>query len=191
MTAPGTKTFHYKPAPMRPAQEVRLDGSALWIAGDGPFDLSRVEAAAFVTHSLGDSRMVRLDLAWPDARRAIGFNGGRRGHADNPDAREHRAAVAAVLRALAAARPDAQVMVGTPRGARWALFGFGVLALLAGAGIGAGALAGGLSGGRLAGAAMPVVLLLAIGAALVVGNWPASPRRVLGAAALADEIAPP
>ncbi|MFB9151276.1 hypothetical protein [Roseovarius ramblicola] len=191
MTESGKRTFHYKPALMRPAQEVRLDGDRLWIAGDGPFELSRVEVAAFVTHSLGDSQMVRLDLTWPGARRAIGFNGGRRGHADNPDAREHRAAVAAVLRALAAARPDMTVTLGAPRGARWTLFGFGVLALLSGAGIGAAVLAEGLSGGRLAGAAMPVLLLVLIGAALVIGHWPWTRRRAVDAAALAERIASP
>jgi len=187
---PDALTFRYRPAPLRPPRELRLDGPRLWIGEDGPFDLSRVKDAVFVTHAFGDSRMERLDLTWPDTHRAIGCNAGRKGFSDSAEGREHRAAVGAVLRALAAARPDAQVTLGAARGTRWALFCIGIVSLLAGVGIGAGALASGVSGGRLAGVAMPVVLLTVLGVALVAGNWPSGPRRQIAAEELADMIAP-
>lgn len=186
MTVPGETRWRYKPAPLSDEREVCLDGTALWIAGEGPFDLKAVDRAFLEHRAFGDSRMLRLDLIRGDEHCSVGFNGGRRGYADNPNAQQHRAAVVAILRALAAVRPDVQVTLGPSRGPSLIMFGIGLVSFSAGVAIGGGALAG----GRIAGAAIPVVLLVLVGAALVIGNWPLAKRRKVEAAELADEIAP-
>lgn len=191
MTAPGPMIFRYKPAPLSAVREVRLDGSDLWIADEEPVDLAQVDSVFLESYDLGDSRMLDLELFRGDERRSVAFNGGRRGYAGNADAQQHRAAVVAILRALAAARPDAQVTLGSPKGPSLAMFAIGLVSFIAGCGIGAGALASGRGASTVVGAVVPVVMLVLIGAALIIAHWPLAKRPVVGAGALADQIAPP
>jgi hypothetical protein len=130
--------------------------------------------------------MVRLDLFRGTTRQSLGVNASSVGYAETPDARQHWAAVAAILRALAEAQPGAEVTLGPSRGPNLVMFGIGLFGLIAGGTIGAGALAG----GRFAAAAVPATLLLMIGLALVIAHWPWAPRKRRRAADLAAEMAP-
>ena len=177
--------FRYRPASLSGEVELCLDGSKLVITGDGTLDLAEVDSAFLEMRTFGDARMVRLDLFRGTARQSLGFNASRVGYAENPDAREHWAAVAAILRALAEVQPGAEVTMGPSRGPNLAMFGIGLFAVIAGGAIGAGAVVNGR-----AAAAAPAVLLLLIGLALVIALWPWAPRRRRRAADLAAEMEP-
>ncbi|RFP85424.1 hypothetical protein DZK27_16820 [Rhodobacteraceae bacterium 63075] len=178
--------FRYKPAALSAEVELCLDGSTLVITGEGTLDLAEVGSAFLEMRTFGDARMVRLDLFRGDTRQSLGFNASSVGYAENPDARQHWAAVVAILRALAEAQPGAEVTLGPSKGPNLVMFGIGIVSTLAGGAIGAGALAG----GRFAAAAVPTSLLLLIGLALVIAHWPWTPRKRRKAAELAAQMAP-
>lgn len=178
--------FRYKPAALSGEVELCLDGTTLVTTGEATLDLAEVDSAFLEMRTFGDARMVRLDLFRGETRRSIGFNASRLGYAENPDARQHWAAVVAILRALAEAQPGAEVTLGPSKGPNLVMFGIGLASTLAGSAIGAGALAG----GRFAAAALPSTLLLLIGLALVIAHWPWTPRRRRKAAELAAQMAP-
>jgi hypothetical protein len=177
--------FRYRPAALSGEVELCLDGTTLIITGEGTLDLTEVDSAFLEMRTFGDARMVRLDLFRGTTRQSLGFNASSVGYADNPDAREHWAAVAAILRALAEVQPGAEVTLGPSRGPNLVMFGIGIFGLIAGGSIGAAALVDGTVA-----AAAPAVLLLLIGLALVIAHWPWAPRKRRKAADLAAEMEP-
>lgn len=177
--------FRYRPAALSGEVELCLDGSTLVITGEGTLDLAEVDSAFLEMRTFGDARMVRLDLFRGETRQSLGFNASSVGYAENPDARQHWAAVAAILRALAEVQPGAEVTLGPSRGPNLVMFGIGLFGLLAGGTIGAAAFVD----GKVA-AAAPAVLLLLLGLALVIAHWPWAPRRRRRAADLAAEMEP-
>jgi len=146
--------FRYRPAALSGEVELCLDGSTLVITGEGTLDLAEVDSAFMEMRTFGDARMVRLDLFRGTTRQSLGFNASSVGYAENPDAREHWAAVAAILRALAEVQPGVEVTLGPSRGPNLVMFGIGLVAVIAGGAIGAGAMVNGR-----AAAAAPAVLL--------------------------------
>jgi len=185
VTGQEPRAFRYRSTALGGPVEVCLDGTVLSMANQEAVDLAEVDSAFLEMKTFGDARMVRLDLFRGDTRRSIGFNASRVGYAANPDAQEHWAAVVAVLRAFAEARPGAEVTLGPSRGANLVMFIIGLVSVIAGGAIGAGAMVN----GRVA-AAAPAVLLLLIGLALVIAHWPWAPRRRRRAADLAAAMAP-
>lgn len=178
--------FRYTPAALSREVELCIDGPTLVITGEGTLKLAEVDSAFLEMRTFGDARMVRLDLFQGATRRSIGFNASSVGYAENPDAREHWAAVVAILQALAEAQPGAEVTLGPSSGPNLVMFAVGLVSTIAGGAIGAGALAN----GRLGAAVVPTTLLLLIGLALVIAHWPWSPQRRCKAAELAEEMEP-
>lgn len=180
--------FSYRPAPVGKAVKIVVAPDR--IVADAPWSLDFVDLdqVAFSRTRLGDSEMVRLDLYTRAGCHSVSFNGGRAGMETDPHARQHRAALIAILHALSRARPDMQVTLGAVRGARRGMFAVGVGAVLLGTGLLGAAFATGVSGDRLVAAAMPVALLLTIGVFLIAGYAPWRARPTVDPALLADTL---
>lgn len=182
------QSFTWKPALLAKQDTLTLDGTTARLDGDWTLDLRDVEDAALVNQVLKGNRIVRIDLYTADGRCSLGYNASARVYRADPDARTHLAACAATLRALDQARPGQLVALGVIRGGRWGMFLIGLGTLLFGSILGVSMLATGVSGERLATAAIPTIVLLAMGAILTYGNWPWRKRPQVKAAALATTL---
>ncbi|MGR3362862.1 MAG: hypothetical protein ACU0CY_01655 [Maritimibacter harenae] len=178
------RRFSWTPGAHAGAETLTLDGTRL-SGTDWTLDLAEISDAAFVNRVSRGNRMVRLELHSGEARHSIGYNGARRGYANDPDARTHLTACAAILRTLAAVRPGHKVALGVVRGGRWGMFLVGLGALVAGLVLAVAALAADLSAERLVGAAIPTLFLLLLGALITYGNWPCRARPRVAPGALA------
>ncbi|RVT87062.1 hypothetical protein DXV76_02955 [Rhodobacteraceae bacterium CCMM004] len=165
MTEPGARPS-YKPALLRRAVSIQIDGPRLSLirAGGGTawtLDLGEVERATYARTNVGSTLTRTLDLYHRGTRRRLSQNlppmaaRGAGGAAFSD-------AASRVLSALAEAQPDATVEVGVQGAARWALFGAGAFAALAGVGLGI-LLA---VEGALDGTAVSVAVLAALGATI-------------------------
>ncbi|MDF0599978.1 hypothetical protein P1J78_04470 [Psychromarinibacter sp. C21-152] len=174
----------FRPAPLRAPRRYVLSGGQLTAEDGWSLPLAEVTDSAFVTHRARGNRMVRLDLRTGTETRRLALTVPEAGWPDGPEAATFRRLVLAVLRA----RPDLPVVTGEYGWGRLAFFGIGAVSLLGGPTLFGLALATGLSGDRLAGAAMPALLLTLIGA--LVGwsyrPWQRLPR--VSAGALADAL---
>lgn len=163
--------WSFRPALLRAPAEWRLDGDVL-TGPQGRRDLGQVERAVFVETMLRGTRMRRLDLVGPEGLTRIALNIGAGRPVDDPDRAAHRALCMAVATRLAARAPDLPVALAETGAVRALWFGIGVLALLAGPGIGITALATGVSADRLGAVAFPALMLGALGAVLMWSNQP-------------------
>jgi len=180
--------FSYRPAPISGPLSVRVGPEAISVDGKWTLRIADLEAAAFSTIAFGDSRMARLDLYTRKAGHSLSCNNARTGGADNHDAAQHRGAVVAALRAIASARPEMMVTLGPTRGASRGMFVAGLCSALAGAGLAVAAFVTGVSGDRLVAAALPVGLLLLVGAGMMGSHWPWRSRLHVSPGALADTL---
>lgn len=184
--------FRYRAAALQAPVEIRVEHGTVAQEGNWTIDLGKVERAAYVDHSFGRGGLtvsnVRLDLRSNGSWRSIGLTGESRGTVIDEDTRQHRAALIATLRALAAAQPGAKVTLGAAGWADGAMFVLGLIAVASGIGIAVAGLATGISGDRLIGAAVPVTLLLLIGLVTSSSHRPWRPRALVGASELADTL---
>ncbi len=172
MRADRVQEFSYRPAPVGKTVRIRVAPDRIVADTLWALDFADLDQAAFVRTRLGDSEMVRLDLYTSAGCHSVSFNGSRAGMETDEHARQHRAALIAILLALSRARPDMQVALGAVGGGRWGMFAVGGAAVLSGVGLVAAAVATGVSGDRLFALAMPVVLLLTVGGFLIAGPAP-------------------
>ncbi|MEC7762509.1 MAG: hypothetical protein VX874_11435 [Pseudomonadota bacterium] len=182
------ESFTWKPALLAKHDTLTIDGSLVRLAGDWTLDLAEVEDAAFVNQVMKGNRMVRLDLYTADKRRSIGYNASARAYNRDPDARTHLAACAATLRKLESLHPDQMIALGVIRGGRWGMFIIGLGTLIFGAILAISMLATGVSGDRLATAAIPTLVLFAMGGTLTYGHWPWRKRPRVKPTALAKTL---
>lgn len=160
----------YRPAPALAPWEVEVSDGVLIVADRWRLELARVERMRFVQQRFGQNVMRRLDLTAGGEVQTLGLTLPASALPEDADAAAHRVAMGAVIEALMALRPDVEVEIGAPGGARKLVFGLGLLALVSGAGI----LALGAGQGRLADVSVPAGLLLVLGAGL---SWTGRPGR--------------
>lgn len=157
------REYAYKPAALRGAVVCKVSADRLQTGDDWQVDFADVHAAAFSTQVVGDARFIRLDLWTGEQMRSLSYTANANAWHSDPDARVFLGLVRDVLQALAEVSPELEVTLGSKGGPRTAMFAVGVVSLLAGGGIFAAALATGISGDRLAGAAVPMLLLVGLG----------------------------
>lgn len=161
-----TEVFTFRPAPLRAAQDWRLDGNTLTFPR-GSYDLAEVEDAVFVDSRIQFMRLRRLDLTGPAGLCRIAINTRLGLSADDPNRAAHRALCQAVARQLAKRAPDPPVKLGETGGMRILWFCIGMMALVFSFGLGAAALATGVSSDRLAGMVVPLLVLALFGGVIV------------------------
>ena len=182
-------TFHINPAPLRKARGYRLENdrlTALSASGrqDWELDLSAVTAVQLSGLGQRGAALRQLDLKSGDTLRRISCNA----PPDSPSDTAHRALSAAVLSRLSELNPGLKVELGQSRATGWVFFGLGLASLVGAAAILSAALATGVSGGRLIGAAVPLVLMVGLGALLCSLHAPWRPRPQLPAGKLAARL---
>lgn len=173
----GTRRFLIKPALLRGRRYFDLDEHGLACrTRDGALDwqiawtdLTRI---VFVDHHINRQLMWRLDLISGDVTRRIAINLPEDGAKSNPDLAEFVDLIAGVTDTVATVRPDMRVSLGEYGRAKWGMLSVGALSVLAGLGILLAALVGGVSTDRLAGAAVPMLVLIALGALVIRAHHP-------------------
>lgn len=188
-----TQVFSYKPALLAARLDYHVGpGGLVCRAADGAekwrLDWRDVTAAAFVEHKVKGNRFRRLDLRCGGERRSISCTGGPGDPAADPDAAAHLDLAAAILDQLAALDDGLMVTVGEYGRSRLAIFGVGAASVLGGVGLAGLALATGVSSDRLGAGAVPVLLLLAMGAALMTTHAPWRRPPVVPAAPFAQAL---
>lgn len=143
------------------------DGAEKW-----RLDWRDVTAAAFVEHKAKGNRLRRLDLLARGRRRSVSCTGGPGNPTNDPDAVAHLDLSVVILDRLAGLDDGFQVTIGEYGRYRLAIFGIGLASILGAVGLTGLALATGVSPSRLGVGAVPVLLLLASGAALVASHAP-------------------
>ncbi len=185
------RSYAFKPALLRARRTYRLDDTTLFLHDDTPVDLAAITGAGFVNHSVSRNRIMRLDL-WVGAQKhSIGYNAAEAAWRIDPDARDFLRLVRDVLGALAETRPDLEVTLGEVGKARFAMFLVGVVSAVFGVALLVAALATGISTDRVAAGAIPMLLMLALGAIIIRTNWPwrAPPTGKAGAVAnVVDQV---
>jgi hypothetical protein len=161
----------FRPAPLRGVQEWALKGTVLH-APDGRLELSQVRQARLVDKVIYGSRMRRLDLKTASGTTRIALSISRFAGHQESNLTAHLGLMRAVARRLAVIRPDLSVEIGESGGARLIMFGIGLVTLLSAVGMIVAMLMTGLSTDRMAAAAVPMLMLLALGALLVKANHP-------------------
>ena len=169
----------YRPAPALDPWEVEVSGGVLSVVGRWQVELARVERVRFAQQRFGQNVMRRLDLTVAGEVQTLGLTLPAAALPDDADAAAHRVVMQAVIAALLDVRPDVEVEIGAPGGARKLLFWLGLLALVSGVGI----LALALLQGRLADVAVPAGLLMVLGAGL---GWTGRPGRPAAQVGLSD-----
>lgn len=120
-----------------------------------------------------------------DVKRSISYTGGVVLPSDDPEAVVHLDLLAAILSRL---DPELPVAVAEYGRARMAIFGVGVLSIIAAIAMFALAIGTGISGDRLMAAAMPFGLLLLLGVSFAWSSAPWRPIPTLSAKALARSL---
>lgn len=187
----GSQSYTFKPALLRGERTYRLDDATLVLHDGTRIDLAALTGAGFVNQAISRNRMMRLDLRLGEDRHSIGYNTAEAAWRDDPDARAFLALVRDVLRALAETRPDFEVTLGETGRGRMAMFIAGAVSALFGAALFVAALATGISTDRMVAAAVPMLLLLALGAVIIRAYWPwrAPPTGTAGAVAkVVDQV---
>lgn len=163
-----------KPAMMRSTQVYRVDGATLTrLENDAPLwqlDLSAVSSVSYAQTSVNGVTSRYLELEAEGQIRRLSQTGDPSG-----PGKDFTTLVTAVLRALNTARPDIQIGWGIRGHARVVLFFLGLLCLLVGIGLPVAAIASGVSSDRFAAAALPSLLLLALGVVFSWANRPWAP----------------
>lgn len=180
----------WKPALLKGRIEVDMTETGL-ICRDGSgaeqwrLDWGDVAAAVVVEHTVRGTSMRRLDLLGRDGvvLRRLSCTGPPGAPVAGTEAGAYVLAMAAILDRLG--EREIAVTVGEYGRARVAIFAVGVVSVLGGFGIGVAALASGISGDRLAGAAVPILLLVVFGLFLVRANAPWRKRPELPAGLVA------
>ncbi|WP_204115367.1 hypothetical protein [Shimia biformata] len=173
----GTRRFGIKPALLRTRRYFDLTEDGLACRSrDGTLDwqvawpdLTRV---VFVDHHVERQLMWRLDLICGDTVRRIAINIPEQGAKSDPDLAEFVDLIAGISEALAAARPEMRVSLGEYGRAKWGMLAVGVLSAVTGLGVLIAALVGGVSTDRMAAAAVPMLLLMALGALVIRAHHP-------------------
>ncbi|THD75660.1 hypothetical protein E7681_04180 [Thalassobius vesicularis] len=170
---------------MRPTQVYRVDGATLTrLENDAPLwqlDLSAVSSVSYAQTSVSGVTSRYLQLEAEGQTRRLSQTGAPSGPGD-----DFTTLITTVLRALHAARPEIQIGWGIRGRARVVMFVLGVLCLLVGIGLPVAAIASGVSSDRFAAAALPSLLLLALG---VVFSWANRPWEPLPTMPLSQLIA--
>lgn len=177
------RRYSFKPALLCGAQDWVLDETIL-TGPARPIDLRDVTRAVWVERVIRRNRFTRLDLHDNEGRISIAITTQTGQDRDDPDRAAHRGLCRAVAGVLAELEPDLPVVVGEYGRAALAMFVIGALTLLAGIALPLLALATGVSGGKLAGAAVPIMMLLAMGGVFAWTNRPWKPEATIPAAAL-------
>lgn len=170
--------FEFKPALLRGAVRYGVEAGQLTSSDGWEVALDAVTGAAFVNHAMKGTRLIRLDLWLGETRRSLSYSGNVNSWTSDPDAMGFLKLVQTVLDELARTGPGLEVTLGEYGKSRRVMFAIGLVAALAGAGIFAAAFVSGLPNDRLAGAAIPMALLTALGLALSYGYapWRKPPR---------------
>ncbi len=167
-----------KPGALTGPTRFTLEGRQL--SGDaGPLDLSTVTEALFVNRVIRRTRTMRLEL---NGTCRISYAAPENAWATDPDAHSFLTLCRDILHALP---PEARITLGERRGARLVMFGIGVAGILLGAGVFAVALATGASSDRLVAAAVPMLVLVGLGAVIARTYAPARKPRTATPKALA------
>lgn len=183
-----TERFSFHPAPLRSAQDWALDGEMLQTP-DGTVDLRQVRSARLVEKAFRGTRMRRLDLMMDEGVHRIALTIGISSGQEHPDRVAHLGLMRAVAGAMAQYCPDVTVEIGEGPRARMVMFAVGLLALAAAVGLGGAIIASGLSMDRMMAAALPLVLMLALGVTVSYSSWPWRTLPSLAAALLPDRLA--
>ncbi|TYB82468.1 hypothetical protein [Maritimibacter fusiformis] len=182
------RSYAFKPALLRARRTYRLDDTTLFLRDDTPVDLAAITGAGFVNHSVSRNRIMRLDLWVGAEKHSIGYNAAEAAWRIDPDARDFLRLVRDVLGALAETRPDLEVTLGEVGKARFAMFLVGVVSAVIGVALFVAALATGISTDRVAAGAIPMLLMLALGAIIIRTNWPWRAPPTGKAGAVADVV---
>jgi hypothetical protein len=172
--------FEYKAAPIGKERALLVGDELARMLDSSGQELARVRygevlAARFVESRTryGVSRRLDLDSGGTIFRVPMGVNAGSE-PSQEPLASFYRGC-AAVLTRVAQARPELEVELGESKAIRWVYFVLGLLAVALGLGLPIAALATGVAGDKVAGALIPSLLLLLIGALLTSSNRPGKP----------------
>jgi hypothetical protein len=173
--------FRYRPAPIAAHQRIDPDADPLILRDDSGaekwrMDWNRIDRAYYVEHPMKGVYMRRLDLIGGDPvkRHSVACTSPSGLPPEGSDGALYLQLVAKILDRLAAERPDFAVRLGEYGASRWVMLAIGVLSAVAGLGIFGLALATGISADRLIGAAVPTLLMAAIGVSLI---WAYAPWR--------------
>lgn len=171
----GHNSFTYRPASLRSPETWTLDGPFL-TGPPGQFDLRQTQSICLVDQTIRTTHLRRLDLKgpWGTVRLALTLPRSARKHRV-PEAQSHLALLREVAKALSQHSPQDSFTFGEGPGIRWVYFLTGLTALAFGLGIAGLAIFTGLSGDRMAAAALPMILLLALGLSTMSGNIPWHP----------------
>jgi hypothetical protein len=187
----GTRSYAFKPALLRGKRTYALDAAVLTLHDDTSVELAAITGAGFVNQSLSRNRIMRLDLWVGSVKHSIGYNSAEAAWRTDPNAHAFLRLVRDVLLALAEARPDLLVTLGETGRARFAMFLVGVVSAVFGVALFVAALATGISTDRIAAGAIPMLLMLALGAMIMRAYWPwrAPPTGTAGAVAnVVDQV---
>lgn len=190
MTLP-EPSFSYRPAPLLGKVTFSLANGVLASHEEPGWELALADVthAAFVQHRLGRTIMLRLDLSEGGTLRRLSYNGSSGGWRDVPDAHVFLDLAALVVRGLGIAQPGFTVTYGEYGRARTTMFAVGLASVLGGLGLFLAALATGVPAARLAAAAVPALLMLALGGTVAFAYAPWRKPRAVSAAALAPVLA--
>lgn len=165
------EVFSFRPALLRGVADWQIAGHTL-TGPDGDCDLRSVTQLRWVNHMIVDSRMTRLDLIAPAGTTQIAINIGAAADEDDPDRTAHKALCSRVAQTLAGHNSALPVYLGESPGAQWAMFAVGLFTLAGGLGLAVAVGVSGLSSDRIGAVAMPVLLLIGLGAFIVKANGP-------------------
>ncbi|GKY87258.1 hypothetical protein [Sinisalibacter aestuarii] len=183
MTEP--RRYRFKPAALKQPASYALDADRLQADDGWELRLAEVDAAAFVNHVMQGARMMRLDLWVAGERRSLSYTGAANAWQSDPDAATFLRLARDTLRALDGATTGLRIALGETGRARWGMFIIGLVSALGGIAIFVAALASGISQDRLAAAAVPMLVLAAMGGILTVryGPWRKPPMATPAALA--------
>lgn len=188
-----TRAHRIRPAALLPLRLFRLqgqtlhctreDGTALW-----QVDLTQVTRAEWRVARVGQSLTRILRLTTGGQRHEIRQHLARRAYVGGPDDMAFRAAVADTLRALMAAQPEREVETGPTDIQALALFATGLASLAAALGLPVWALVTAQGWGAWLEWAMPAILALFLGLALLRAYGPGRDRGLQAPAQIAATL---